>query len=194
MSEQRRRRRTPEHNYYVPGESDDEQPNQGTPDDDYDARRLKRMEARSQSNNTGRHTQRFKPAQGKNKKRMKKWQIVVIVLVAFVTISTLIDSLTLPDYQIVTQENNFARNGILGFSYRVIVDPSLSENQLKQVFKSVIKNDASTLHNVWFYSSQEAVDFGPCDIAQISDESGSLDISIVSEEQRQEYQAISAYY
>lgn len=181
------RRRRP-HNYYVPGESDDDLPSNITQDDDYDARRLERMEARSQAHDTGRRPQRSKPVKAKSKRRMKKWQIVVIVLVAALATSSMIELMTMPDYQIVTQENNFIRNGVQGYSYRVIVDPALSEGQLEQVFKAVARNDASTLHNVFFYSSQAAVDFGMYDVAQISDESGTPVISVVPEEQRQAYQ------
>ena len=166
-------RRRPTHNYYVPGEPDDGRMDEIT---------------LSPAGRRGNHSKRVRV---RNKKKMKKWQIVLIVIVALCAIGTLVDAPTpeIPAYQIVTQENNFIRNGIQGYSYRVIVDPTLSEGQLEQIFKDVARNDSSTMHNVFFYSSQAAVDFGMYDVAQISDESGAPVISVVPEEQRQAYQA-----
>lgn len=66
------------------------------------------------------------------------------------------------DYKIVTSEDLAAKE----HTYRIIVDTSATEEQLVAIYNELNDSKYEEL-TLWFYSSQEAVDTGPYDLAMI---------------------------
>lgn len=61
----------------------------------------------------------------------------------------------IPKYELgVTSD--YVQDGQECMAYRVIVDPEISDDDMKLVYEDIIKDDGYYLHTVWFYDSMES--------------------------------------
>ena len=108
-------------------------------------------------------------------KRMKPLAIVGIVVLVLALIGGLMEAFgpKVPAYQVYDAAENYIRNGVQGVSYRVVIDPSVTDGELVAVYSDLKDRDVYSLHAVFFYSSSELIQNGVgYDVGRIMDETG----------------------
>lgn len=82
----------------------------------------------------------------------------------------------LPAYEVAEEvTNDYVRNGIQGKVYRVRVDQTATDEQLKAIFNEVTRQDGTKLHCIFFYARDDFwVHKEVYDLAKLHDEQGMI--------------------
>lgn len=119
------------------------------------------------------HLEQQNPKQSFRLSRPMIIGLACAVAVALFLIFTLAFGVDIPAFQ-QGQVTEYARDGRTGLAYRVVLNPTCTDDQLRVVFNQITKDDGASFHTVFYWSSVQLMQEGyGYDVAMITDDNGS---------------------